>query len=321
VQVIAQQRHDDSWRPTVEWANLRYEVTDTLAIRGGRVVLPLFSVTDSRRLGYAYAWVRPPAEVYSLVPITNSDGLDASWRAGFGDASLTLQGHLGRSESRYPGATAEARRLALATATLERGPLTLRGSFGRSSLTVDAYDALLDPFRAFGPQGVAIAERYVVRDRRVEFAGLGATWDPETWFLTGEWARFDTHSLLGARSAWYLSVGARLRKLTPYATYAQTRPRGTSSDPGLDTTGLPPPALFAAQALNAALNAQLALTPSQQTLSIGLRWDFVRNAALKLQVDEVRLEPGSAGLFGNLQPGFERGGRVRLFSAAVDFVF
>src|SRR5438105_13944045 len=53
LQVLSQQRFDNSYRPTVEWANLKYDVTPDLSVRAGRVVLPVFMVTDSRRVGYA----------------------------------------------------------------------------------------------------------------------------------------------------------------------------------------------------------------------------------------------------------------------------
>lgn len=321
VQVIAQQRYDGSWRPTVEWANVKFEIVEDLSIRAGRVVLPVFNVTDSRRIGYAYPWIRPPVEVYSLVPVTHSDGIDVSWRVPLGPATGNVQLNLGKTDSNFPQGRAEGRRLALLAATVEHGATTLRGSYGRTDLTVAAFDPLLEAFRQFGPAGVALADRYSVSDRRVEFVGVGASYDPERWFVNAEWAKFDTHSFLGARSSWYVSAGARLRRFTPYATYARTRPESDTSDPGLSLAGLPPPLAGAAAGLNAALNGQLGAVPAQETVSIGVRWDFWRNAALKLQLDHVKLGAGSRGVFGNIQPGFEPGGRTRLFSAAIDFVF
>jgi len=69
------------------------------------------------------------------------------------------------------------------------------------------------------------------------------------------------------------------------------------------------------------LNMQLNLLPRQHTISIGTRWDFAKNAALKVQYDHVDLDAGSTGTFGNIQPGFQPGSRVGIFSAVVDFVF
>ncbi len=61
--------------------------------------------------------------------------------------------------------------------------------------------------------------------------------------------------------------------------------------------------------------------PVQNTLSIGGRWDFMSNAALKLQYDHTDIGAGSSGVLINLQPGYQTGGKVNVFSATIDFVF
>lgn len=175
--------------------------------------------------------------------------------------------------------------------------------------------------RQFGPRGAELADRYGINDKRVSFLGFGATYDPGQWFVMGEWARFKTNSLLGDKVAWYASGGYRFGKVTPYLTYARIKADSPTSDPGLPVTGLPPDFAATAAFLNATLNAQLGLIPRQSTTSAGLRWDFWRNAALKLQYDRVDLAEGSRGTFGNVQPGFRRGGSVDVYSAAVDFLF
>lgn len=328
VQVLLQQRHDDAWRPVVEWANVKWQATDALAVRAGRVVLPVFMVTDTRRVGYANPWVRTPVEVYSLVPVTTNDGVDAIWRLRPGDLTATVQLTAGRSDSKFPNAsgfdagTAEARRIVALAASVERGPLTVRANYGEARLTIAAFQPLFDAFRQLGPEGDALASRYAVEGRKVDFLGLGVQMDPGPWFAMAEWARFETHSIVGSRRAWYASGGARFGKWTPYATFASLRTTSERSSPGLTFGGFVPPqvAPIVAQ-LNATLNAQLALGPAQETTSIGVRWDFWRNAALKVQYDRVALGAGSFGTFGRVQPGFEAGSRVGIFSAAIDFVF
>ena len=324
VQVLSQQRHDDTFRPALEWANVRYQPTPESSLRVGRIVLPMFLVTDTRTVGYANPWVRPPVEVYSMVPVTHSDGVDASYRMTLGEAGNTLQASIGRTEPRLSGdgaGKAVARELLVLVNTFESGFATARITYGRTSLTVASIDREFQVFRQFGPQGEAVIARNNVRDREVWFLGVGASCDPGSWFVTGEWAKFDTRSVLGARRSWYVSGGARFGAFTPYATYARTDDTGRRSDPGLDLASLPPPVRPLAAALNAQLNAALSSPSGQRTISAGVRWDFARNAALKLQYDHVRLAPGSSGSFDPKAPGFPIGGRIGLFSAAVDFVF
>jgi len=118
-----------------------------------------------------------------------------------------------------------------------------------------------------------------------------------------------------------VSGGLRVGAFTPYATYARLKVDSNTSDPGLPLHLLPPEAQPVAAVLNATLNQFLGIFPRQSTLSLGVRWDFAKNAALKLQVDRVDVADGSTGTFGNIQPGFEPGKTVRVISAAVDFVF
>jgi hypothetical protein len=239
----------------------------------------------------------------------------------------TLQLTAGRSKSDFPNAsgfdagTAEARKLVAVVDTIENGPFSARLSYGEARLTISAYHQLFDAYRMFGPVGNAIADRFMPDDRRVTFLGVASSYDPGNWFAMAEFTRFDTRSVVGKRTAWFVSAGARLGKFTPYATYADIKVNSVRSDPGVNPAGLPPELAFVAVTLNTALNRQLAALPEQSTMSLGLRWDFWRSAALKLQWDHVRASSRSFGSFGNVQPDFPMGARVNILSAAVDFVF
>src|SRR5580698_1612797 len=102
LQVISQQNYDDTFRPHVEWANLKYQITPDFSMRIGRTALGVFLLTDSLNVGFANPWVRPPLEIYNLVSITSNDGIDASYRLEFGKASNTLQVAAGRADYKYP---------------------------------------------------------------------------------------------------------------------------------------------------------------------------------------------------------------------------
>jgi opacity protein-like surface antigen len=59
----------------------------------------------------------------------------------------------------------------------------------------------------------------------------------------------------------------------------------------------------------------------QHTVGVGLRWDFMKNVALKLQYDRLHADDGSHGLLANVQPGFDPARAINLASVALDFVF
>jgi hypothetical protein len=321
VQVIYEQRHS-GFAPKVEWANVRYAASPRLDLRVGRTVLPSFLASDHRKVGYSSPWVRPPIEVYGLVPITSSDGIDVEHRASYGEFDNRLQIHVGGSTNRSrDGGRIEARRAIGVVDTVEIGALTLRAAYQRADLTIESINELFGAFRQFGPAGNAIADRYDVDDVALTFFGVGAAYDPGTWFLNGEFGRFQSDSAIGERRAWYVGGGLRRGKWTPYATIARTRPGSPLTAPGLDADDFPIEAGPVIASLNAALDTTLGGIPDQQSMSIGTRLDVAPSIALKIQYDYLRLGEGSAGVLTNLQPGFEPGGDVGLVSLSVDFVF
>jgi hypothetical protein len=323
VQVISEQLYDNTYKPQVEWANLKYQPTPQMSFRAGRIVLPAFLISDSRKVGYAYPWVRPPGEIYTLAPVNNSDGVDANYRLPVGGGVHSLSASYGRTYIKLPGGdSADVRRLWIISDSAEYGAATVHLSFaqGRFTFSQNELDTLFNTLRQFGPQGNALADKYDVDDKLVQFIALGAMYDPGGWFVMGEWGRRELHSVFGKSTAWYVSGGYRVAQLTPYLTYAEVTANSNTSDPGLAVSALPAFLAGPATALNAGLNSALRTIAVQRTTSAGVRWDFAKNVDLKVQYDYILLGAGSPGVLSNLQPGFQPGGTVSLFSAVIDFV-
>lgn len=323
VQVISEQGYDDSYRPSLEWANFKYQFTPDFSMRVGRTVQPAFLLSDSRKVGYTLPWVRPPGEVYSLVPVSSTDGVDFSYRLHMGDLINTVQGNVGQGDFRMPGHSVRtlARESWGVSNLTEYGDLTTRITYQKTHLTLESYNPLFDSFRGFGEEGNAIADRYDVNDKPFEFVGVGAIYDPGKWFVMGEWGHYDSHTVIGSVSSWYLSSGYRIKAFTPYVTYARSRTVSATSSAGLTTSALPPALAGAGADLNGTLNTLLASSGGQQTLSVGVRWDFTKNMDAKLQYDHTSLDDATTGPLINLQPGYQPGGSFNLLSLAVDFVF
>jgi predicted porin len=220
-----------------------------------------------------------------------------------------------------PSGLLQAKRLWVIADTIEYGSLTLHMAYQASTYYYDALDALFDALRQFGLQGTALADEYDLSNKRAQLLTAGATYDPGNWFMMGEWGKRNLHSAFGESTAWYLSGGYRLAKFTPYLTYAETKADSNTFDPGLTVSALPPYLAGPAMGLNAGLNAVLAQTAVQNTISVGSRWDVIKNIDLKVQYDHTELGSGSAGTLINVQPGFQRGGTVNLLSIAIDFVW
>jgi len=131
---------------------------------------------------------------------------------------------------------------------------------------------------------------------------VGVQYDPGNWFAMSEWLERKTTTKI---SAMYVSGGYRINKFTPYATYAQ-------NSPGSFLPGFPPPSANLIRLTNRA----------QNTVSLGVRWDFMKNTDFKFQYDQVQLSDSSNGFLANVPSGVTlHGSKFHVISAVVDFVF
>jgi len=337
VQLVAQHQSDNDYAPRLEWANLRFQLTSDVSARIGRIALPLFMVSDSRLVGYANTWIRPPLEVYNTGPITSNDGVDVSWRGEYRGFSASVQSLAGRIRQDFPGGIAvDGRRIFGINATLEHEHTTLHVAYTSADFTADsaALEQLFDGYvqigealsavpalAAAGAQTLAFANAYRPVNKDYASVDVGFTHDPGAWFATGEWVHEHIgSSLQNSRSA-YLTLGVRLRAFTPYLTWAGVTelPREQAT---LPSTQLPAPFGPALAALNQGVTGALAgYWGSEHSWSLGVRYDLTKSADLKLQLDHILEGADSSGFLINTLPGYRRGGTVNVIGVAVDFVF
>lgn len=322
VQLVSEQRLDGSYRPHVEWANVKYQITPDLALRAGRIALPMFLAADYRKVGYIVPWVRTPAEVYGSLPLSGSDGVDVTWRWATGALRHSTQAFYGRTDLNLQNSyRLKASAISGLSHTVETGAFSARVSALTGTLTTGVGQDLFSALRAFGPRGQALASHYEIVDKRSTSVSAGATYDPGAWFVTAEIGRSRSKSILADKSSAYVGAGIRHGQFTPYIGYARVRAEVPTSDPGLPVAGLPPRLAPVASKLNFILNSYLSTIPEQTTWSAGLRWDVAQDIALKAQYERVLPQRNSRGTFANLQPGFRFGKSTDVTSVALDFVF
>jgi len=332
IQVASQYDWDSSYTPQIEWANLAYRVTPNFTLRAGRFVTSTFLTSETRLVGYTYPWIRPPEEVYFTLPPTNKDGVDALYRFSAGNAVDTIQLSYGRANKKIPGnGEAVANHYLDVHNTWEHGATTVR--LGYTSMDIDFHhpvlDGLFDGLVQFGnavpgpagQQALALGNGGRAVNAPYSIVTIGMSHDPGDWLLMAEWARTRASAFVSNTTAWYITGAYRIGKFTPYATVADSKPDKLPV-PSIPTAGLPLPAAAAAAALNGGLAATFnAFAFAQHSVSAGLRWDFHKDVDLKLQYQRLRTDPGSPGRLTNVQPGFQAGRAVNVFSLTVDFVF
>ncbi len=340
VQVVSEHRYDNRYTPQVEWANLKYQVTHDFDVRLGRTVDNLYMQSDIRLVGYAYPWLRRPREIYGLIPVNHKDGADATYRFQIGEAANTLQVSYGKTTLKIPnGRVVEVRKIFTFSDSVEYGAATVR--VGYTSLKADFHSVNRDlvinsllqfgtslaavpspSFQAASAQAFALANKYDFVNDPYSVITAGASYDPGSWLIQAEWAKTPTSPALVPRStAWYIAGGYRIDKFTPYLMLASVTAK-QFSEPGISTVGLPPPLAATAARLNGGLTAAISsFTFTQKTFSAGVRWDLMKDIDLKFQYDRLKTGTGSTGLLGNIQPGFQSGQKINVYSATMDFVF
>jgi hypothetical protein len=335
LQVVSQHQPDNSYTPRVEWANVKYQFNTEFSARVGRIASPNYLLSESRFVGYAAPWVRPPVEVYSVLPITSNDGVDLSYRNRIGELNNTFQAFYGSSSDKLPsGGNIKARQAFGFNDSVDVGSLTLRAGYSR--FDIDVRYAPLDPIfnglnsliggatalnrPATASQAQALKQQYALDGMTVSGLSLGANYDPGDWFLIGEAVAFKGDGLLADSRSWYGTGGWRLGSFTPYVTLARSWSKYTP-ETGITDSGVPALNAGAAQVL-AGINAALAgFGGTQDSISAGLRWDVARNVAVKAQYDQIHVGNQGRGRLTNAPATGVPGDRVRLLSLSVDFVY
>lgn len=96
VQLVA--KSNNNYDAAIDWAYLSYDLAPNLTLNAGRFRLPLYYYSDFLDVGYAYYWVRPPTEVYSVY-ISSLEGINLYHSAIVGDVEVATQVWYGGDQS------------------------------------------------------------------------------------------------------------------------------------------------------------------------------------------------------------------------------
>jgi hypothetical protein len=325
-QIVSRRLSDyNSSKPYFEWANLKYQLTPNFYLRGGRIVAPMFALSDSRMVGYAQTNVRPWGEVYLMNPITYLNGADLGYLfkaenvlyrlgAAKGTMSQTLYSNSAQSTLNYHFDNT------LFNVAAEYAGSTLRLGYARIDMTtqadiISAYQNILDSQIANNNTTAAVIKENVsFSNVQSDFYNIAYSYDRGPWLLQAEWARrrMDTDGIADV-DGFGLLAGYRISNWTPYLQYAQTSHKGPHGIPTLSGPG---------STLVNSLNNQFQLRLERSNIGIGTRWDVIENVALKLQLERIDKPAGGNGFFiNNTQEFTDNRRKINLYSATLDFVF
>lgn len=312
--LVRKNGNNDQFGAELAWAFAKFKVSDDFSLRVGRIGLPVYMISDVRNVGYANTMLRPPNEVYRQVTADNADGGDVTYQHSFGDTTVTAQAAVGRTKVRAPGNYyVEFKPVVSTQLVVENGPFTYR--LGRSQANFGLFDnaSLTGLVATLNKVGLtSVANELKLTDIKGTFTSAGIAMDYNNIIGQAEYAKRKTESrLVQDTSSWYVMAGYRYGKFVPFIMHGDVKQDSIRDFAGLPTAG---PLAPLAAGTNAAIKIGL-----QSTTAIGLRWDFYKSAAFKVQMDRIKTRDG-AGYFQNPKPGFA-GSTVNVYAAAIDFVF
>ncbi|MET0322625.1 MAG: porin [Duganella sp.] len=321
VQVLTRKGPEGNFATDLTWGFLKAKINDEVSVRVGRVVVPTFLISDYQNVGYANTMMRPPIEVYAQNPIENSDGIDINYQKAIGDLNLTAQAFVGVSRGKLYIASntttvAEYRAPdAGVSLTGEYGPFIFRAAHARADLEINdltALNALGTTLNAIG-FGKLASDLNFKDGKKIAFTSVGMTMDWNNILLQSEYAqrRAKEPVYLADTNSWYAMAGYRVGKFVPYYAHASVKGAGSS-------VTVPAALAAAPAALRGAINSLMS-SQEQSTDLVGVRWDFAKSMAFKVQLDRVKPEAKSGYLIHAPAAGTTK--TINVVAVGLDFVF
>ena len=315
-QIIA--RSNDDYSLNSEWAYLTWQVSDNTKIRAGRLRTPFYVFSDSLDVGYSYAWITPPREVYSL-PFNNVDGVDIYSTGTLGSFDTSIQAYFGgfTDEVDFNGTLAptKTRNQMGVAATLGKDWWTLRAAYHTADLWVDASQAPLSSTATIGSFAQTLStfgfakngNNLLLEDDKTTFADIGLNIDTGRFVAALEHTQLEAKdSLLAKRIREYVMGGVRFGDWLVHLTYSRSKDESSHPEAGIPA-GVALPVVGSTNFLIGTLKAVAeSQVETRDVKTIGLRWDVTSGTALKFQIDDVDDEVD---------------GDQKLFSVAVQTVF
>ena len=292
---------DENFDLDIEWAYVDWRLNNVMSLRAGKVKEPVFLISDYIEVGYAYPWIRPPQEVYRNNPISTINGMEALFQTNVNNMSLIFQPYIGTNTEAVPGTNGaiqfDASNFYGAALQLASRAFTLQMSFLQTDVaTSDLTGGNLSQFVAEG---------------EAQLVSAGLSWDVNnfvgyTEYVTRDISEAQMEGIFPDQDAWYVTLGYRMGNFLPHITFANSE-----ADP----------------IANPAANQGV----TQDSITLGLRYEINNSAAFKFEVQSVTPEcgpspgctTGSSGLFaqGSLPADFADGDSATMISASVDIIF
>ena len=319
LQLVSRNNSEGNWKPELITGFIKYKPSEKLQFRLGRMLIVSNLGAETRYAGYAFTAVRPSLSVFSAYD--RYDGIDIEYTTPLANGIANVLVNYGKTvgEAYLGNRTIDIKNITNTglTAGWQKNNFEVLGLFTvLNAKNQTAYEPLAQalettPFPLANQRATEIRNS---KEFKVYIYGASVKYEFDAWKIEGVLGRSHINNYSQAKAETGSMVLAyRSGEFTPYAIAAYSRIK-TKSKP----TGVPN---LNAQllALNTAYNTAInAYNTNQNTLSLGLRYDFAENYAIKTQIDKINAESNPA-IISSRPQGDDKD--LTLFTIALDFLF
>lgn len=327
-QVIARYQIARNPEDYIRFLFMRYRLDNEWQLALGRQPFDLFFLSDHRDVGYSYDWVRPPTELYGFIPYDSFDGIKVTKEWGTFDSSWSWNASIGNIKSKFEsGATIEDEQNETTTAkpiygteiNWQSDTWQVRANMAllKFRQEIDSEEnlrQLMESITPFWPDFKRVIGDFV-KDTTLRYGAIGASWQDNGWKIQTEFSILDADFVNFNGERAYFHVAHRFQNWLPFVTlgYAHDSNSHTYTPPPLDS-GL--------DTLYEDVQEEvMSFRHNQHSVSVGVRWDFARQKALKTQCDRFFFKENSGSLHVRVDEKYRQNETKTWCSISFDWVF
>jgi len=288
-------KEEDAYAVHIDWAFGALKLSDSVTLRTGKLKYPVGLVNEYVDVGYALPWVNAPTSFYSeLGPAENGPsitregytGISLLWTFDMADWEMELDLFGGEIELEDAG----LRKLGGVSLVANMDDeLLLKLTYNTGTMenvVLEGADPAGTPW-----EQAKFNMMQIMGGKAHEVVTFGVKYDANDILFMYEWAdvimadvrAMETHS-------WYTTLGYQMGSFLPNITY-ENFTQGDGSG---------------------------AFDDDQDIITLGVRWDYITNVAIKFEVSQIKLNQGN-GYFGyEFDPSSNT---TNMFGTSLDLVF
>lgn len=304
----------------VEWLYFTYEPTRSSQIKLGRQRTPFFNYSDVIDVGFSYPWITLPQQVYSSVYFSTFDGVLAGYEWNVNGLILNIEAFGGTFDGDIVSSGTEVEadidNLRGLIFNLQYDNFSFRSAYHRTD-AIFQLDELIGFSDILQQSGFTQSAESLTPNGKIEFFQIGASYETLDYFLRTEVTKIEGESnVVPEIDSYFIAAGYNFFPYTSYISFAKTK----STLEGF-VNEIPLGINDQLNGLSAGFDfivSQLTFD-SSESITIGTRFDWKSNLAIKAEVTLITAEEGSTANFDALNERFDR--QAPLYQLALEWVF